>query len=183
MLDVAIWAIQKLRGMDRCLPTRISGSGGIYWLDDMKEVPDTQTLTYDYGDMMLVWELRSFGRHAAIEGTPAGTGYYGSEGALIVDGAGWKVVNKDGSAGPSGKYRGEAHEKNFLECVKSREKPHSDVETGRLSTTLCHLGNICHHLGRDIRFDPKTETFGDDKEANARLTKAYRVPYTLPEVG
>ena len=182
MLDVAIWAIQKMRGMERCLPTRISGNGGIYWLDDMKEVPDTQTTTYDYGDMMLVWELRSFGQHAAIEGTAAGTGYYGSEGALIVDGKGWRVIQKDGSPGPSGQSRGEAHEKNFLECVKSRQKPHSDVETGRLSTTLCHLGNICYHLKRDVRFDPKTETFGGDKAANALLTKAYRAGYALPKV-
>jgi hypothetical protein len=148
----------------------------------MKEVPDTQTTTNDYGDMMLVWELRSFGQHAAIEGTAAGTGYYGSEGALIVDGYGWRVINKDGSKGPAGPSKGEAHEKNFLDCVKSHEKPHSDVETGRLSTTLCHLGNVCHHLQRDVRFDPKTETFGADKAANAYLSKQYRKEYPLPKV-
>jgi hypothetical protein len=37
-------------------------------------------------------------------------------------------------------------------------------------------------LGRDIHFDQKTETFGDDKQANALLTKDYRQPYTLPKV-
>lgn len=182
MLDVAIWAIQKMRGMDNCLPTRISGSSGIYWLDDAKEVPDTQTLTYDYGNFMLVWELRSFARHQPIEGTSAGTGYYGTEGTLILDGEGWKVHTKDGSPGPSGKYVGGSHERNFLECVKSRKQPNSDVEIGRLSTTLCHLGNICTHLKRDVRFDPKTETFGNDREANALLTKQYRKPYVPPKV-
>ena len=45
-----------------------------------------------------------------------------------------------------------------------------------------HLGNICCRLGRDARFDPKTETFGHDKEANALLTKEYQASYTLPEV-
>ena len=145
-------------------------------------MPDTQTLTYDYGDMMLVWELRSFSQHPAVEGTEAGTGYYGSEGALVVDGRGWRVTNKDGSPGPTGRARGGSHEKNFLDCVKSREKPHSDVETGRLSTTLCHLGNVCQHLQRDVRFDPRTETFGGDKAANALLTKAHRAPYVLPKV-
>jgi hypothetical protein len=44
------------------------------------------------------------------------------------------------------------------------------------------LGNIATRLGRDIRFDPKTETFGDDREANAYLTKQYRPPYSLPKV-
>jgi predicted dehydrogenase len=182
MLDVAIWAIQKMRGMERCLPVRVSGSGGIYWLDDAKEVPDTQTLTYDYGDFSLVWELRSFAKHHPIEGTTAGTGYYGTEGTLIADGEGWKVWNADGSAGASMKYSGGSHERNFLECVKSRKRPNSDVEIGRLSTTLCHLGNVCQHLSRDVHFDPKAENFGDDAAANARLTKQYRAPWAPPKV-
>ena len=60
MLDTAIWGIQMMRGFDKCLPTRISDSSGIYWLNDAKEVPDTQVVTYDYGDLLLTWELRSF---------------------------------------------------------------------------------------------------------------------------
>jgi predicted dehydrogenase len=182
MLDVAIWAIQKMRGMDKCLPTRVSAGGGIYWLADAKEVPDTQTVAYDYGDMMLVWELRSFAKHDPMEGTEAGTGYYGTEGTLIADGDGWRVYNADGSPGPSMKYSGGGHERNFLECMKSRRQPNSDVEIGRLSTTLCHLGNISTRLGRDVRFDPKTETFGDDRAANAYLKKTYREPYGVPKV-
>ena len=71
---------------------------------------------------------------------------------------------------------------NFLECIKSRKRPNGDVELGRLSTTICHLGNIVTRLGRDVHFDPKTETFGGDKEANAYLTKQYREPYVLPQL-
>jgi predicted dehydrogenase len=182
MLDVAIWAIQKMRGLENCLPTRISGTSGIYWLDDAKEVPDTQALTYDYGNFLLTWELRSFARHNPIEGTTAGTGFYGTEGTLILDGQGWKVIGKDRTPGPSGKFVGGSHEQNFLECVKSRKRPNSDVEIGRLSTTLCHLGNVCTHLKREVRFDPKTETFGSDREANALLTRQYRKPYAPPKV-
>ncbi|MCL4853271.1 MAG: Gfo/Idh/MocA family oxidoreductase [Bryobacteraceae bacterium] len=182
MLDVAVWAIQEMRGVENSLPKRISSNGGIYWLDDAKEVPDTQVVTYDYGDLLLTWELRSFARHHPIEGAAAATGYYGTEGTLILDGDGWKVYAKDGSPGPQMKSTGMFHEKNFLECVKSRQKPHSDVEIGRLSTTLCHLGNIAHHLGRDVRFDPKTETFGDDAKANALLKKTYRSSYPRPKV-
>jgi hypothetical protein len=74
------------------------------------------------------------------------------------------------------------HEKNFIDCIKSRQTPNSDVETGRLATTLCHIGNISCHLRRDVVFDPKTETFPNDAKANAYLTKEYRKPYTLPKV-
>jgi hypothetical protein len=77
---------------------------------------------------------------------------------------------------------GGSHEANFLECVKSRKRPNSDVEIGRLSTTLCHLGNISYKLGRDVHFDPMTETFPGDAQANQLLSKPYREPYGLPKV-
>jgi predicted dehydrogenase len=182
MLDVAIWGIQMMRGMDNCLPQRVSSNGGIYWLDDAKEVPDTQVTTYDYGDMMLVWELRSFAQHHAIEGMSAGTSFHGTDATLVVDADGWKVFDSKGEPGPSMKASGGVHEQNFLECVKSRKRPNADVETGRLSTTLCHLGNVSYHLRRDVRFNPKTGTFGEDKQANALLTKKYRAAYPLPKV-
>ena len=47
---------------------------------------------------------------------------------------------------------------------------------------MCHLGNIVTHLKREVTFDPKTETFGHDKEANALLTRKHREPYGLPKV-
>jgi predicted dehydrogenase len=182
MLDVALSGIQKMRKTEHCLPARIGGHGGIYWLQDAKEVPDTQVLTYDFGDLLLTWELRSFGDQDAIEGTRAGTGFYGTDGTLVVDGDGWKVYGKRGETVKVVKNSGGSHEKNFLDCVKSRKRPNADVETGRLSTTLCHLGNIAQHLGRSVRFDPQSETFGDDSAANALLTKQYRSAYPLPRV-
>ena len=80
MLDVAMWGIQALRGMDNCLPKRVSGTSGIYWLNDAKEVPDTQVLTYDYGDFLLTWELRSFAKHHPIDGMTEGIGFNGADG-------------------------------------------------------------------------------------------------------
>ena len=182
MLDVALWGIQKMRGTEKCLPTRVSGHGGIYWLDDAKEVPDTQVVNYDFGDLLLVWELRSFSSGNATEGTEAGTAFYGTEGTLIVDGNGWRVHGSRGEPGRSAGKEPFQHEKNFLDCVKSREKPNADIEVGRLSTTLCHLGNIAHHLKRDVRFDPATETFPGDATANGLLEKSYRSSYPLPAV-
>jgi len=187
MLDVAIWGVQNMRGgLKNCLPTRVSSNDGIYWLDDMKEVPDTQVITYDYGDLLLTWELRSFSSATPRSGTTAGISFHGSDGALFVDGDGWQVYDGKGepveSAVASPDNLVELHGLNFLECIKSRKRPHSDVEIGRLSTTLCHLGNIASHLRRDVMFDPRTETFGYDDEANALLKKQYRAKYPLPRV-
>ncbi len=182
MLDVAMWGIQTMRGIDNCLPKHISGTSGIHWLDDAKEVPDTQVMTYDYGDLALVWELHSFQNVFPMEGTTSATAFYGANGSLIVDGSGWKVYTKKGEPAVSEQSSGGSHTKNFLECMRSRERPNADVEIGRLSTTICHLGNICTRLKRDVLFNPKTEDFGGDQEANALLAKAYRAPYALPKV-
>jgi hypothetical protein len=181
-MDIAMWAIAKMKGLENALPTKVSGNSAIYWLDDMKEVPDTQVVTYHYDDFMVVWELRSFQSHHPLEGTQAGTGFYGSKGTLIVDGSGWKVYNLDGKVEEEEKATGGSHINTFAEAVKSRKRPIADVETGRISTTMCHLGNINGWLGRDIHFDGKTNTFGDDQEANKFFTKKYREPYTLPKV-
>ena len=186
VLDVAMWGIQRLRGMQNCLPRRISSIDGIYWLDDAKEVPDTQTIAYDYSDFMLVWELRSFARKPAPDGLPAGTSFHGTEATLIATTDNWHVITSKGEHGPiargeSEERLSEHHVRNFLECVRSRKTPNADVELGRLSTTLCHLGNVSHHLKRAVEFDPQAEIFSDPA-ANAYLTKPYRKEYPLPAV-
>lgn len=193
LLDIALWAISEMKGLENNLPTRVSGQGGIYWLHDAKEVPDTQIVSYDYGDFTLVWELRSFQDSHPIEGMHAGTAFYGTEGTLVLDHSGWKIYGSDGkvekeeaasSGSPiMGRQGGSSHTKNFLDAMRSRIPPNADIEVGRRSTALCHLGNIAHRLGRDIRFDPKTETFGEDEEANAMLRKSYRAPWGLRQLG
>ena len=182
VLDLAMWGIQSMRGMHNCLPRRVASNSGIYWLDDAKEVPDTQVVTYDYGDFMLVWELRSFSKTRPLEGAQYGAAFHGTDGALVIGGSRWTAYNKDGEVVQTVKDTGGSHERDFLDAVRSRNRPNADIEVGRLSTTICHLGNISHHLGRTIVFDPSTETFGDDIAANAYLTKEYRRPYELPRV-
>jgi len=183
VLDTGLMGIQKLRKQEKTLPRKISGHGGIYWLDDAKEVPDTQVVAFDFGDLLLSWELRSFGNQHPEEGASTGTAFYGSDATLVVDNRGWNVYAKAGApAVETRKASGGSHEQNFIECIKSRKRPNADIEIGRISTTLCHLGNICCNLGREIHFDAEAENFGVDAVANARLRKQYRHNYPLPKV-
>jgi predicted dehydrogenase len=73
------------------------------------------------------------------------------------------------------------HIRNWLDCIKSRQRPVADVEIGHRSATVCHLGNIARWLGRRLRWDPVQEQFPDDSEANAYLDRSRRKPYELPE--
>ncbi len=73
------------------------------------------------------------------------------------------------------------HLKNWIECIKSRQKPIADVEIGHRSATVCHLGNIARLLGRKLKWNPVKEVFPDDPEANTYLDRERRKPWVLPE--
>ena len=74
----------------------------------------------------------------------------------------------------------ENHIKNWLDCIKSREKPIADVEIGHRSASVCHLGNIARRLGRKLKWDPEKEIFPEDKEANQHLEREHRKGWELP---
>jgi predicted dehydrogenase len=72
------------------------------------------------------------------------------------------------------------HLKNWLDCIKTRQKPIADAEIGHRSASVCHLGNIARWTGRKLRWDPVQETFPDDTEANTYLDRPRRKPWELP---
>ena len=73
------------------------------------------------------------------------------------------------------------HIQNWLDCIKSRERPNADVEIGHRSITVCHLLNITRELGRKVAWDPAAEQFVGDDEANQLLDRPRRAGFELPE--
>jgi predicted dehydrogenase len=69
------------------------------------------------------------------------------------------------------------HARNFVDCIKSRQRPISDVEEGFQVSTAYHLANLSLRLGRKLQWDTETETIVGDKEAAARLERPYRKPW------
>jgi predicted dehydrogenase len=74
------------------------------------------------------------------------------------------------------------HLNNFFDCVKTRKMPNADVETAHRSTTVCSLVNICRDLGRKFKWNPNTERFKDDDEANSLLSRPRRKGFELPSI-
>ncbi|MBN1362317.1 MAG: Gfo/Idh/MocA family oxidoreductase [Sedimentisphaerales bacterium] len=72
-----------------------------------------------------------------------------------------------------------AHHRNFLDCIKTRRDPIAPAEIAHRSVTTCHVASICLRLGRKLRWDPTTETFPDDAEANRLLARAMRSPWHI----
>ncbi|MBC8351721.1 MAG: hypothetical protein H8E66_07015 [Planctomycetes bacterium] len=71
------------------------------------------------------------------------------------------------------------HVKNFMECVKTRKTPASDVQSHNRMLNVCHAINVALRLGRAVTYDPKTETFGDDKQANSFIARDQRKGYEI----
>lgn len=71
------------------------------------------------------------------------------------------------------------HMKNFMECMKSRKTPASDVQSHNRMLNVCHAVNVALRLGRTVTYDPKTETFGDDQVANSFLERKQRQGYEI----
>ena len=78
-------------------------------------------------------------------------------------------------------YESDNHGSNWLECIKTREKTAAPVEVGHRSATVCHLGNIARWTGRRLQWDPDTEQFTNDAEANDYLDRERREGYRLPD--
>jgi predicted dehydrogenase len=75
------------------------------------------------------------------------------------------------------KLQFEAHARNFLDCVRSRKTPVSDLESAHRTAIACHLANLSLRLGRKLVWDAKKETIVGDREATAGLCRPYRGPW------
>jgi len=175
MLDVARW------GLGVGLPTRISASGGRFHFDDDQETPDTLVVQYAYPRATIVWEHRLWSTHG-VEGRSAAAAFYGEAGTLVVDRGGWKVYDLAETIASDSSEQPIAHLRNFVDCIKSRSRPAADIETGHVSSALCHLGNIAYRVGREVTFYPEAATFGTDREASLLLSREYRSQWDLPSV-
>jgi len=71
------------------------------------------------------------------------------------------------------------HSKNFIECIRTRTTPVSSIESSVRSDTVCHLSDIAMRLGRKLQWDPVSERFADDEQANRMRSRSMRSPWHL----
>lgn len=157
MIDIAQWGI----GMDRNGPTEI--------------IPgtDSSPLTYFYPNGVKI-HITPFD-----EGRQ-GVKFFGEKGWIKVSRGQFdtnvaecerKFSNEDTRFG--------AHHIDFIDSVLKRKDPIVPVEIGHSTCTSCTLGNIAHKLGRPLKWDPNTQKFIDDFEANTHIHYVYQNGYKL----
>ena len=74
------------------------------------------------------------------------------------------------------------HMKNFFDSIRSREQPICDAEIGHRSASVCHLGVIALRLGRKLAWNPATEEFVGDPEANQWIAREMRKPWSYDKI-
>jgi predicted dehydrogenase len=163
------------------MPATITAIGGKYWLKDNRDTPDTLQVTYEYPDgFVATYENRDANKQSMFEKS-GGILFCGTKGTLFVDrsqyrlvpeGPGEAVTEKSES---SGNLR---HWANFLECVRTREKPTSDIEKCFHSTATCLLGNVALRSKLRLDWDMANLTV-KQSEARHLLKREYRKPWKL----
>ena len=167
-LDVCRWGL----GVD--YPTRVTFNGGRYHFQDDQETPDTGAAVFDFGKCGITFDNSSC--HPRREEALPFVKFYGEKGAIANFGNGYKIYDANGKETGSGTGSGgdKDHIQNFLDCIRSRKKPNSEIAEAQKSTLLCHLGNIAYRVGRGLKIDAKNGHIIDDKEAQALWGREYR---------
>jgi len=198
MLDMVRWMLEL--GM----PNRITSAGGILVDKASKaNISDTQTATFEFGHLPVVWTHRSYGE-APDPKYPWGATIYGDKGTLKASpmsytftpvAKGEQPIHEDVTYEleqfPEDKTEKDlerhvapairAHMKNFLECIESRGTPVADIEQGYMSAAACILANISMGLGRSLQWDHAKGLVVNDAEANKLLRRPYRSPWIHPD--
>jgi hypothetical protein len=100
-------------------------------------------------------------------------------------GGGWQVFSADNElvAQEFGMFPDTAHQIDFIESIRSRKKPNSDIFEGHKSATLIHLANTSYRIGENqLYLDRDKETFSNSPEANELNKGSYRKGFEIPEI-
>ncbi len=199
------WGTHRLDSVSQVMhthaPTTITAVGSRYDMGDNAQTPAILQVTYEFPDFILSYESNQFNTHGLggqlpmrryyrAQGTddrPHGEAFYGTNGTIFSDRIGFEVFPEGTRAGRGrverrqvvGRDSTDLHTRNFIECVRTRQRPVADVEIGQRSTTLPLLGNIAYRVGRKIRWNAEREEIEGDREASEMLGGRPRAGWNL----
>jgi predicted dehydrogenase len=185
-LDMIRWL------MNAKAPTSICCMGGKFAVDDDRTIPDTAETIFQFPEG---W-LDLFGMYEANGNPTMARGGFvelrGTHGTLYASDRTVEVVPERGGQFQDRSYRMDPvllkstdgdltaqHARNFLDCIRSRQKPNADIEEGHRSTTMSLLSKISLAVQQRIEWDPETEQITNNQQANDMLHYEYRKPWTL----
>ncbi len=174
-------------------------SGGRYFFNDNRDVPDYQMATLDFGNYVMTLEAGECAPYMSKTSPEIrfGNGFPDwSQNAtdilimgtkrmmhLGVMGGGWQVFEKDGEivAQQPGYFPLEAHLQNFFDCVRTRKHPNGNIVEGHKSASLVHLANMSYRSGKkQFDFSPEYESVLNNPAAQELTRRNYRKGFEIP---
>jgi len=170
-MDVARWMIPGAT-----LPKTVFSLGGRFAYTDQGETPNTELSFMDFGQTMLIFEVRGL-RTGAFKGERVGNILHFEEGTVAAGkfypkgsdkAEALPKIDDPGTRGPGGGIFG-----NFIAAVRSRKTTDldADILEGHYSSALCHLANISYRLGEEVPFSPRSKKLGTNREVAETLER------------
>ncbi|HXK95512.1 MAG TPA: Gfo/Idh/MocA family oxidoreductase [bacterium] len=171
-------------------PLEISSFGGNFFIQDGRDTPDTQIAIFKFRNFVLHWEVR-WGNERGLDGFSSGHGsqWIGRNGQLGVNREKWEVFAEGRGDNLRLEEKPEtvnpipnSHHANFIECMRTRQTPRSDIESMHKTTVLCHLANIAFRTGKKLEWDASREIITNEPAAMdcPQYRREYRAPWKLP---
>jgi len=180
MIDIALLGMSKDQNLP--MPVSVSAVGGQYAiLGEDRDAPDSLEAVYKFTDPDFIMQWSILRDHPGKEGH--GTEFVSADGkTLRVWRGGWVVLDADGKQLPKEESPDVgSHWRNFLDCVKSREKPRADLASVAQTTICCHLANIAAMSGEMLHWDnDKMDLAGRAGKNEIGYRRDYRKPWSLP---
>lgn len=173
-LDIAQWAL----GKDESGPVEVEGHG-VFPSSGLFTAPTRVDVRYTYADgVTMRMRTRTDG---VYDGNIV---FYGDKGTLNVSRSKLRsdpegILKEQIGDGEVRLYKSRDHFENWIECVKTRALPVSDLAIGHKTTNICNIGNIAMQLQRKLAWNPVKERFAGDEMANRLLSKPMRGPWSL----
>jgi len=175
LLDAVQWGI----GKDR--PLKVQAVGGSYrYLAGSDDFENVDAL-FEYEGCTVAWEQRQSNAHA---GRGYGICFQGTAGKLVMDRGGF-VVDPESLGIAAQQETGDPwidirdHHGDFFDCIRTRNRPATDIEPAHRSTTTCLLAAIALDCRRKLTWDGTAEQIVGDEQANRHLSRPYREPWHL----
>ena len=186
LIDLAQWA----NDTEATGPVEVSGTGHFRPREELFHAADRFHLDYQYANGVKL-TVSSSEPGIRFEGTDGWIGFTGwraplqaSDPSILESRIGSDEIHlyrPSEVVGREQRAKGGEH-RNFLDGVKSRKPCYAPAETGHRTITIAHLGNIAMLLKRKLRWNPTTERFVDDLEADKMLSRKQREPWTIQNI-
>jgi predicted dehydrogenase len=181
------WGVHLLdivqMAFNEAMPKAIAAFGDRFYVKDNLETPDTMLAEFLYPGFVCTYESRTCNPYPLYD-QGYGTALHGTRGTLVINRGGYWLypVGKDAvpviETNPELRRMNEPHWANFLECIKTREKPQADIETCVRTTWTCTLANLSMRYGTRLDWDDSRGTVRQS-EARKHLRMQYRSPWKL----